>query len=638
MNNRPFTVIGVVPEAFQGAVLGLRFEYYMPATMREVVFGNPAACPKMPGNHWLMGFARLAPGADQRKTEAELTAISAQLARESSHPEDYQNANLVPVWREGGGGMLAPVVMLMMGVVGVVLLIACANVANLLLARGAVRRREIAIRQALGVTRWRLVRELLIESALLALLGGLAAAMVAPFTEGMLMGFAPVSEFPVSVRVTSGLPVFGFTLGISVVAVLVFGLIPALRASRPDVMAAIKDESGGSTSPRRAWLRNSLVVTQVALSMMLLVAAGLLLKSLGRASSADPGFDPHNVLAAAVDLFPNGYDAPRGRVALGQMLDRIAALPLVTEVSTVRRVPLGIGGSSSSRVEVEGYAPAKNEEMMVLIQTVGPGYFRAMRTPLVAGRDFTASDDSNGQRVIVVNRTFARRYFGSADPVGRRVKLYGEQKYIAGVAGDSKWRSLDENPDPAVFMPVMQEYSADATFLVRTSGNPMLAARAVEAAIHAVDPALPVFGVRPLEVSISAAYFAQRMGGSLLGVFGGLALLLAAVGLYGVLAYNVTQRSREVGIRMALGAARTDVLRMVLGQGLRFAGIGMVIGLAMSSVVTRLMTRLLFGVSPLDAWVIAAVAVLLGIVALGASLAPAWRATRIDPILAIRYQ
>lgn len=636
VNNRPMTVIGVLPEGFQGPVPGLRLEYYLPVTMREVIYGPSRALAER-GAHWLQGYARLSPGADRRQVEAELTAISAQLAREFAHADDYARAELVPVWREGGGAMLAPIVMLMMGVVAVVLLIACANVANLLLARGAVRRREIAIRQALGVTRTRLVRELLVESTLLSLLGGMAAMVVVPFVGSMLMSFAPVSDFPVWVQVSTDARLFGFTLGLSVGAVLLFGLAPALRASRPDVMAAIKDESGGSTSPRRAWLRNALVVTQVALSMMLLVGAGLLLKSLGRAAATDPGFDARNVLVAAVDLFPSGYDAPRGAVALNQMTAKIAALPEVTAVSTVRRIPLGLGGSSTSWVEVEGYVPSKNEEMLSLIHNVGAGYFHAIRTPLVTGRDFSPADDAKSQLVVVVNQTFANRYFPNADPIGRRVKLFGEFRSIAGVARDSKFRTLDERPGPAVYLPVAQKYVSDANFIVRTSGDPMTLARAVEGAIHAVDPALPVHGVRPLDASIATAYFAQKMGGSMMGLFGGLALVLAAVGLYGVLAYNVTQRSREVGIRMALGAARADVLRMILGQGLRFAGIGVAIGLALSVAVTRLMTKLLFGVSPLDAPVIAGVAVMLGLVAVSASLAPAWRASRINPIRAIRW-
>lgn len=636
LNNRSFTVIGIAPEGFQGSVLGLAFELYLPATMREAMLGGAPGGLMQRGNHWLGGHARLLAGVDRRKAEAELNAISAQLAREFSRADDYPRAELVPIWRDGGGQMLAPVILLMMAVVAVVLLIACANVANLLLARGAGRRREIAIRQALGVSRGRLVGQLLVENSLLALLGCGGALLMLPWAGGLLMGFAPVSDYPVSVQVRNDWPVFAFTLGISVAATLLFGLLPALRASRFDVADSLKDSGGGSAGPSRTWLRNSLVVAQVALSMVLLVGAGLLLKSLGRAAASNPGFDARNVLVAGVDLFPNGCDAARGQVALRQMLERIAAVPGVAAVSTVRRVPLGLGGSSTTFIEVEGYANSKKEEMMSMVQTVGPDYFHTMHTALMAGREFTPADTETTQNVVLINETFAKRYFANADPLGRRVKCYGEMMVVAGVARDSKFRSLDEKPGPVIYRPVFQAFSSESNFLVRTLGEPMRSARAVEAAIHAVDPTVPVYGERTLETSISTAYFGQRMGGSLLGVFGGLALLLAAIGLYGVLAYSVTQRSREVGIRVAMGATQSDVLRLILLQGLRLAAIGLAVGLLVALPLTRFMTSLLFGVSPTDLPTIVCVASVLAAVTLAASFIPAWRATRIDAILAIR--
>jgi predicted permease len=374
------------------------------------------------------------------------------------------------------------------------------------------------------------------------------------------------------------------------------------------------------------------------LSLVLLVGAGLLLKSLSRAVSADPGFDPRNVLVAGVDLRPSGYNDARGQVALREMLDKIAALPGVTAVSTTWSVPLGLGGSSSSSVEVEGYVPSKNEEMFAFVHTIGPDYFHTMHTQMVAGREFTPADTPSTERVVVVNETFVRRYFPKLQPLGRHVKLQGELRTVAGVVRDSKMQSLDEKPRAAVYLPVMQRFQSQSNFLVRTAGPPMAMARAVEEAIHGVNPALPVYGQRSLEQSISVAYFGQRMGGSLLGVFGALSLALAAIGLYGVLAYAVTQRSREVGIRMALGAQSGDVLRLVLGQGLRLAAIGLAAGLIVSIAVTRLMSSLLFGVSPTDPATIAGVSVLLVLVALAASFLPALRATRIDPILAIRHE
>jgi predicted permease len=637
LNNRAFTVVGVTPEDFQGSILGLTFELYLPATMRGAVWGSEAALTER-GSHWLLGHARLKPGVDRRQAAEELTAISAQLAREFSQSDSYSRAEVIPIWREGGGEMLVPVVSLMMAVVGVVLLIACANVTNLQLAQAAGRRREIAIRLALGVTRRRLIGQLLIENGMLALLGGSAALLALPYSHALMKGFAPVSDFPVSLNIRADASLFLFILATVAFATLLFGLLPALRASRPDLVAALKDEGGGSTGPRKAWLRSSLVVAQVALSLVLLVGAGLLLKSLGNATSANPGFDPRNVLVAGLDLFPAGYDGTRGRVALRQMTERIEALQGVAAVSTVARVPLGLGGASSSRVEAQGYVPAKNEEMMAWVHTIGPGYFQLMKTPLLAGREFGSADTESTQRVIVVNETFAKRYFPGVDPLGRQVKLRGKVCAVAGVVRDAKFQTLDEKPTPAVYQAEEQMFDSSINFLVRTAGDPLAMSRAVESAIHAVDPQLPIYGQRSLETSIGTAYFGQRMGGSLLGAFGALALVLAAVGLYGVLVYGVTQRSREVGIRMAIGASRGDVLRLILWQGLRMTGIGLAIGLAVAVAVTRVMAGLLFGVSPTDVPTILLESLLLAVVAACASFLPAYRATKIDPILAIRHE
>jgi predicted permease len=637
LNNRDFSVVGVAPPGFQGSILGLTFDLYVPVSMVEAISGDVGLLSNR-STHWLLGHARLRPGTDRRQVDADLTAMSSQLAHQSSRPERYARAEVVPMWREGGGQLLGPVLMLMMAVVGVVLLIACANVANLVLARAAGRRREIAIRLALGVSRGRLIGQLLVENGMLTLLGAAGALLILPAAGGLLMQFAPVTDFPVLVQVRPDTTVLLFTLSVSALATILFGLIPALRASRPDVVDVLKEESGGSASPGKAWLRNSLVVGQVALSSVLLVGAGLLLKSLSRAVEADPGFDPRNVLVAGVDLIPSGYNEARGKVALREMRDRIAALPGVAAISTVDRVPLGLGGSSSATVEVEGYIPSKDEEMLASVLTVGPDYFHTMNTRMVAGREFTPADTDSTERVMVINETFARRYFSKLDPLGRHVKLRGQTRTVAGVARDSKTQSLDEKPRPAAYLPVLQDFTSESNFLVRTLAKPMAMARTVEGAIHAINPALPVYGERSLEQSISVAYFGQRMGGSLLGVFGGLALALAAVGLYGVLAYSVTQRSREVGIRMALGAARGDVLRLILGQGLWLAGIGLAIGLVVSIAVTRLMSALLFGVSPRDPATLLVVSILLVAVSLAASFLPAYRATKIDPILAIRHE
>ncbi len=637
LNKRTFTIVGVAPEPFQGSTLGLRFDLWVPAVMQQAILSGAGSLDQR-GSHWLEGWARLKPGVAPGRAEAELTAISAQLAREFSKSDQYPRAVTTPVWREGGGRMLAPVMFLLMTVVGVVLLIACANISNLLLARSAGRSREIAIRLALGVSRGRLVRLLLIENGLIAFLGCAAALAAVPAATGLLANFVPVTDMPVGLTAKPDAAVFLFGLGVSVLATLLFGLLPALRASRPRIVETLKDDSGGSAGSRRTWLRNSLVVVQVALSLVLLVAAGLLLESLDRARAADPGFDPRNVLVAGVDLFPNGYDVPRGRVALRQMTERLAALPGVAAVSTVRRLPLGLSGSSSSSFTVDGYVPRKNEEMVAYTHAIGPDYFHTMNTPLVAGREFTPNDTDEAQKVVVVNQTFARRYFANSNPVGQRVRRSADWLVVVGVVKDSKFQSLDEPAAPAVYFPAEQAFASEVNFLVRTGGDPLAMARPVEEAIHSLDPALPVYGVRTLEKSVGAAFFAQRLGGSLLGFFGVLALALAAVGMYAVLAYSVAQRAREMGIRMALGASRAAVMRLVLGQGLKLAGAGLAAGLALAVPAARLMRSLLFGVSATDVPTLAGVSLLLLLVICAASLLPARRATNIDPIDAIRRQ
>lgn len=636
INKRAFTVVGVAPEGFEGSIVGLHFDLWTPMTMGDVLSDNSFGLDKR-GVTWFGFFqGRPKPGVDRRAIAADLDAISSQLAHEFHHTDRYNRTEIRAISQDGGGSVLVPVAMLLMGVVAVVLVIACANVANLLLARASGRRREIAIRLAIGVGRGRLIRQLLVENGMLAI-GGLAAALaVLPVTMRSIQGFVPSSELPVGLTVHASAGVQLFTVFIAVVATLLFGMVPALRATRPDVVTALKDDSGASASPRRAWLRNSLVVSQVALSMVLLVSAGLFLKTMYRVSASDPGFDPRNVLIAGVDLSPNGYDAARGEVAIRQMMANLSALPGVTEVSTIRSVPLGLNGSTASRFEADGYVPAKDETPMTNTNVIGPGYFHTVNTPVIEGREFNDADTKTSQPVALVNQTLARRYLARG-AVGRRVQVHGEWRVVAGVVRDSKFYSLDEKPRPWVYLPLSQYFASESNFLVRTAGDPVRYARAVEAAVHQVDPALPVYAVRPLQTAISATYFGQRIGGSFLGLFGFIALTMAAVGLYGVLAYSVSQRSREVGIRMALGASRGNVLGLILGQGARLAAIGLSIGLAVALAATRLMRALLLDVSPTDVPVIVGVSALLATVAMLASLIPAHRATKIDPILAIRH-
>ncbi len=635
LNQRNFTVIGVAPEEFVGSVLGLRFDIWIPIGMRDALGGGTTL--KSRGNQWLIGQAKAKPGATAKEIAADLTSISQQLAIEFDKPEGYNRADIGPIWREGGGAVLGPLMMLLMGVVAVVLVIACANVANLLLARGTGRSKEMAIRLALGVGRARLIRQLLVENALLAL-GGLAGALaVLPITIGTLNTFAPPTDLPIGLTIRTNPQVILFTITLSAAATLIFGLLPALRASRPDVMAALKDESGAS-SRRKLRLGNALVVAQVALSLVLLVSAGLFLKSLSKATSTDPGFDPRNVLVAGIDLKSNGYDAARASTAVREMMSKISAIPGVTAVTNTRFIPLTWNGSSSATFQAEGYVPARQESPSTNLMFVGPDFFHTMNTPILQGRDFAPTDTADSQHVVIINQTFAARYFANTDPIGRRIKIFSEQRVVVGVSRDAKYTSLDKGPGPTLYIPFDQFFPGETNFVLRTIGAPMNYARAAEDAIHSIDPTLPVYGARPLDSAISSAYIGQRIGGSFLGLFGACALLLATIGLYGVLAYTVSQRSREVGIRVALGASRSNVLTMILREGIQLAAIGLGIGLALAVVATRFMRSMLLGISPTDLSTIASVCLVLLAVALAASFIPAYRAARIDPIRAIRHE
>jgi predicted permease len=639
LNNYPFTVVGVAPEGFAGGETALRFDLWVPMMMQEKVI--PGKRLEARGNSWLIALGRLKPGVTPQQAAAELTGIARQLQQD--HPERARGSvSVYPLWKspKGATAVLGPVLLLLMGVVGLVLLIACANVANLLLARATGRRREIAVRLALGAGRGRLLRQLLTESILLSIAGGVLGLVCAYWTTGLLRTLAPPTDFPIGLAINLDVRVFAFTFILALLTGIVFGLAPALQASRADMLTPLKDESAAiAGGGRRAWLRSGLVVSQVALSVLLLVAAGLFLRSLERAQTFPPGFNAGGVLLASVDLFPNGYRAEAARAFYKEVLEKVRALPGVESVSLARRIPLGLGGSSSSSITVEGYELRNDERPWTYVNSVGPDYLRTMQIPLINGRDFSDRDNVGAPPVAIINETMARRYWPAGDAVGKRFR-FGEDGWftVVGIAGNIHSRSLNEPAAAYAYLCLLQFYRPDVTVHVRAAGDPGLLAGVVQREIQSVDPALPVFSIRTLQVHISAAFFQQRMAGRLLTVFGLLALTLATVGIYGVLAYAIGQRTHEIGLRMALGAGRADVLRLVLGQGMLLAGAGLVLGLAVAFALTRLMRTLLFGVSPTDPATFAGVALVLALVAAAACYVPARRATRVDPVVALRYE
>src|SRR5205085_436642 len=554
--------------------------------------------------------------------------------------------SLVPL-QEEFVGQIRPVLFALLGAVGLVLLIACANVANLLLARSTVRGKEVAIRAALGASRWRLVRQLLTESVLLALAGGALGLVLALWGTDLLVAAIPQAQLafmPYLRHLPLDTNILLFTFGLSLLTGVVFGLAPALAASRADLQGAMREGGRGSGARRARGARDLLVVSEVALSLVLLVGAGLLLKSLARMLSVNPGFRTENLLTMTVTLPPARYaDGARAAAFYQELLRRVSALPGVGGAAEVSNLPLsGDGGTGTPRVL--GLPESATEGAESHLRTVSANYFEVMGVPLLRGRGFDERDRAEAPPVVVVNQTFAERVFRGAEPTGQRVtfKFTANQPpfEIVGVVGDEKVTSLDARTTPVIYFPVAQGPDGRMSIVARTTAEPEAVAGAVRGVVAELDPGVPVFGVRTMErlISDSRATFMRRYPAYLIAVFACVALLLAVVGIYGVISYAVTQRTRELAIRVALGAQGRDVLRLVLRDGLLLALAGVGLGVCGALALTRLMAGLLFGVSATDPLTFAGVSLLLALVALAACLVPARRATKVDPMVALRYE
>jgi putative ABC transport system permease protein len=531
---------------------------------------------------------------------------------------------------------------MLMATVGLILLIACANVANLLLARAAGRASEIAVRLAVGAGRARLIRQLLTESLLLSTLGGVGGLALAASISGLVISYTPPNNFStLTLDNRLDLRALGFTLAISLVTGILFGLAPALSASRPDLVSALKDETGllGKRVSRLS-LRSLLVVGQVALSVIVLVGAGLLIRSLQKLQAIDAGFDPAKVLVMSADVSLSGYDKERGLRFFPELLERVKLLRGVEAASLAAQVPLGV--AISSLLKAEGYTPKPGEDLSSDFNIIGPDYFRTMKIPLLHGREFVPSDTTTAPQVAIINETAARSFWPDQNPVGRRLTLGRapdeEVREIVGVVKDSKYRRLNDESRPTAYVPFAQDYRANMALHVRTSGEPGAMLAAVRREVQALDASLPLYNVKTLEEQKSNSLYTSRMAATLLTVFGLLALGLAALGLYGVMAHAVNRRTRELGIRIALGAQAGDVLKLILMQGLMLALIGVGIGLLAAFALTHWIESLLFGVRPTDPLTFTAIAVGLTLVALVACWIPARRATKVDPLTALRHE
>ena len=639
VNDHPYTIVGVMPEGFIGTALGLAADAWVPVMQQPVLHAQGSRLEAR-GSSWLQAMVRLRPGVTPEQARAELETIRVQLEREYPTNDGWRLA-IVPVWQSPWGAPMAlrPVLVVLWAVVAILLLIACANVANLLLSRAVGRRREIAVRLSLGAGRLRVVRQLLVESVIVSLLGGTAGIAVAYWAAGLLMAFVPPVDVPIDLGLRIDATVYLFTLGVSLVAGIVFGLAPALHVTKPRLADTLREEGGrASAGALRQRLRNSLVIAQMALCLVLLVGAGLFLQSLRRGLQLDPGFDSRNLVLAGFDVFPVGYDRDRGLAFYEQVLERIRRLPGVQRAALARAVPLGFGGNSSTGVAVDGYEPRTDEEIVISYNEVSEGYFDTMGIPIVTGRAFTARDAAAAPAVAIVNQAMASRYWRDADPVGRFITIGKTRTQVVGVAKDGKYRSLTERPTPYMYFPLPQSYRSAVRLHVRTAADAGTTLDALRQAMHELDPDLPVTETVTMDRHMEEAVFAQRIGATLLSIFGILALTLAAVGLYSVMSYAVSQRTHELGIRLALGASPGALRRMVVANGMKVAGIGLAIGAAGAAAVSRLLTSLLNGVSPTDPATFGAVLAGLALVAFVAALVPARRASTVDPLVAMRYE
>ena len=647
INRTPFTIIGVAPQHFAGTLLGAGPALWVPMSMHDVV---------QPGFEWyeqrrglfLFAFGRLKPGVTVQQAGANMQSVFSQL--EQAYPVDNKgrgagavallDARLNPNGQ--GGAQVVQISVILMTVVGIVLLIACANIANLLLARANRRRREIAIRLALGAGRIRLVRQLLTESILLSVIGASAGLVLAYWLTDALAAADLPLPIPLDGNLSLDGRVLGFTALLAIATGVLFGLAPALQASRPDVVPVLKNETVPSSGGRgilRGNGRHLLVVSQVALSLLSLVAAGLFLRSLREAQSIDTGFETRGVLVMNFNLGREGYTPERGQLFYQQVVDRMAEVPGVQHAAIAQNPPLA-GGFLRS-VFPEGMDTTAQNRILVQVNTVSAGYFETIGIPVVRGRGFNSADVAGAPTVVVINQTMAERFWPGQDAIGKRFKFFGDEAFttVVGVARNAKYNGVAEDPIPFIYQPLRQNYTPQAALHVRSAGEAASLAAPVRRLVQEIDPTLAVFNIRTLEDQVAQSLAPLRINVIVLTTFGVLALLLASIGLYGVASYSVTQRTREIGVRMALGAQPSSVLGMVLGRGLLLVGIGLAVGLAAALGLASVMPpELLPNVSARDPLTLVVTSATLGLVAVVATLVPARRATKIDPLLALRSE
>ena len=639
LNGVMHTIVGVAREGFYGTFVGWSMNFWVPASMEDI-FESGGYKLEDRGARWIEAYARLKPGVTQQQAQQEFAAISGRLEAEYPATNRGRAIRFWPLWQTpfNNAATLLPTLEIMLAVVVFVLLIACANVGNLLLVRSFARRHEMTVRLAIGAGRGRLLKQLLTEGLALSLFGAAGGLLVAYWCRHAL-----VLLFPARGGVSMYLPgeidwrVLALSVAVCLATTLLMGLVPALQTGKIDLAQSMKMESTGVVGGRgRAWVRSGLVLVQVSLSFVLLVGTGLLMQSLLKVRNASPGFNTRGVLDTAIDLVSAGYTPARAQTFQDALRERVRSLPGVESAAFAKMTPLSYVSSATAPIVVDGYTPPPEESPTVDYNEVGEDYFVTMGIPLVAGREFTRADDEKGALVAVVNETMAQRFWQGREPLGQRLQLKGRWMQVVGIAKDSKYSSVRERPTPFFFVPVRQNSLRAAILNIRTPLAPQTMATAIAREVHALDANLAPYEVITLQEQLERSTSPQMVAVTLVGILGGLALLLAAIGLYGVMSYAVSQSTRELGLRMALGADTSNVLRLVMSRGLALTAGGVLLGAVIALALTRLLGNLLYNVSPRDPLAFGSALAVMTIASLAACFLPAWRATRTDPARTLR--
>ena len=639
LNNVLHTIVGVAPEGFYGTFVGWAMNFWVPASMEETFEAGGYKLEDR-GARWIEAYVRLKPGVTRKQAQEEISAVAARLEADYPATNRGRSIKLWPLWQTpfNNAGTLLPTLEIMLAVVAFVLLIACANVGNLLLVRSLARRHEMGIRLAIGAGQSRLLRQLLTEGLILSALGAAGGLLVAHWCRHALVLLLPARS-----GVAMHLPgeidarVLAMSAGICLMATLIVGLVPAFQTRNIDLAGTLKAESSGVVGVReRAWMRSSLVILQVSLSFILLVGATLLMQSLQKIRTTSPGFTTSGVLKTGVSLVAAGYDAPRAKTFQDALIDRVRSLPGVQSAAFARVTPLGYGTFSSAPIAVDGYQPPPEEQPTVEYNQVGPAYFATMGISLVSGREFTRADDENAPLVAVVNQTMTARYWRGQNPVGQRLQVKGRWVQVVGLVADSKYESMRESPRPFFYVPLRQDFVIGPGLNIRTTQPLQSIAAAVRQEVRALDANLALYEMITLQEQVNRSTSPQLVAVTLVAILGGLALLLAGIGLYGVMSYAVAQSTRELGLRMALGAGASNLFRLVISRGLALTAGGVLLGAAVGLAITRLLGALLYNVSPRDPLAFGSALAVTTTTAIAACFLPAWRATRTDPARVLR--